>query len=172
MESPKITMAKIFATQRHVDERHQKYQNLPYTHHLQAVVNVLQTFGICDEIMIVSAWLHDVIEDCDVKSKEIEESFGPEIAQLVNAITNEKGENRKIRAALTYPKIRNAGSRAVMLKLADRIANTESGGSLLSMYKKEYSDFRWSLYSAEDCKVNLVLADMWKWLDNTMKGCL
>ena len=89
--------------------------------------------------------------------------FGDEVAQLVSAVTNEDGPNRKTRAALTYPKIRNAGTNAITLKLADRIANVENGGKLVDMYRKEYADFRWTLYMQGS------LDNMWTHLDSLLK---
>lgn len=150
---------KFYATVKHGD---QKYGFLPYTTHLAAVENVLRRFNTTDSILLGTAWLHDVCEDTGTKVKEIEELFGEETASIVSAVTNEKGENRKIRAALTYPKIR-ANKKAVTLKLADRIANVDNGGSLVAMYKREYEDFKRALYTSEENE------DMWAYLDSLLK---
>jgi len=111
--------------------------------------------------MIEAAWLHDVVEDTDTKLKEVEEMFGTEVSKLVSAVTNEPGPNRKTRAALTYPKIRETTG-AVALKLADRIANVEAGGKLVDMYKKEYEDFKRALYTTGQYE------GMWKHLDSLL----
>lgn len=139
-----LRFAKFFAATKHGD---QKYGVLPYTHHLAQVEAVLRRFKgeFIHENMLVAAWLHDVIEDTGTKLKEIEELFGPKVTELVGAVTNEPGPNRKVRAALTYPKIR-ACVGATALKLADRIANVENGGKLVDMYRKEHEDFRRGLY--------------------------
>lgn len=143
-----LRFAKYFAATKHGD---QKYGPLPYTHHLAAVEAVLRRFGTMDSRcpvtvdMLEAAWLHDVVEDTPTKLKEIEELFGETVASLVRAVTNEEGPNRKVRAALTYPKIR-AMPGATTLKLADRIANVENGGKLVSMYAKELEDFKRNLY--------------------------
>lgn len=161
-----LRFAKFFAAVKHGD---QKYAGgLPYTHHLQAVEGVLRRFGTASwvpdsEDLFVAAWLHDVVEDTNTKLKEIEEMFGPIVAKLVNAVTNEPGANRKIRHALTYPKVRAAGNGAVRLKLADRIANVEQGGAQLQMYQKEYEDFKRALYTAGDGN-----DDMWAHLDGLL----
>lgn len=154
-----LRWAKFFASVKHAD---QKYGSLPYTHHLAAVERVLRTFGVTDPCMLEAAWLHDVVEDTGTKLKEIKEMFGDRVAELVGAVTNEPGENRKIKAALTYPKIRNVIG-ATTLKLADRIANVESGGSMLNIYKKEYDDFKRSLFT------NGENSEMWKYLDGLLK---
>lgn len=185
-----LKFARYFAATKHAD---QKYSGgLPYTHHLQKVEEVLRRFGIgelvpqwighaCDEHeeqgecfvcldLLVAAWLHDVVEDTGTKLKEIREAFGDEVARLVEAVTNEKGENRKARGLATYPKIRAAGKEAIMLKLADRIANVEAGGSMIDTYKKEYEDFRRALYpSGElDQYENKIYKAMWNHLDELL----
>lgn len=154
-----LRFVKFFADVKHSG---QKYRGLPYTHHLAAVEHALKVFGYQDQILLEAAWLHDVVEDTQTKLKEIKEMFGPTVADLVYAVTNEDGPNRKVRAALTYPKIR-ANYYAVALKLADRIANVESGGDLVEMYKKEYEDFRRSLRTNSEHPV------MWDHLDRLME---
>lgn len=144
---------------------------LPYTHHLAAVEAVLRRFGFHETArdnfesldMLQAAWLHDVVEDTGTKLKEVAEMFGDRVAELVGAVTNEPGANRKIRAALTYPKIR-AVKGAVCLKLADRIANVEHGGKLVEMYQKEYEDFKRGLYTAGEHEA------MWVHLDKLLEG--
>jgi (p)ppGpp synthase/HD superfamily hydrolase len=140
----------------------QKYGVLPYTHHLQDVERVLVEFGYTDLTLRTAAWLHDVVEDTPTKLKEIYEAFGDEVAELVNAVTNEPGPSRKVRAALTYPKIR-ASDNATRLKLADRIANVRSGGRLVEMYRKEHDDFHRMIYRPD------VADNMWAELNNLLR---
>ncbi len=142
-----LIFARSYATLHHVIRRGQLYGVLPYTHHLAAVEEVLREFGETRQELLVAAWLHDIVEDTDVKVRDVEENFGPEVAALVSAVTSEEGPNRKTRNALTYPKIREAGEDAVRLKLADRIANVRNGGSSVSMYAKEHKAFKHALYS-------------------------
>lgn len=147
-----LTQAKLFATQKHVLDNRQLYGNvLPYTHHLQDVENVLKHYGPSSGDIVIAAWLHDIVEDTrdrpnEVRVRDIEELFGEDVARLVGAVTSEPGPNRKTRNALTYPKIREVGPQAVILKLADRIANVRFGGGATGMYKKEHVDFRHGIY--------------------------
>jgi len=152
---------KFFAAVKHAGQTYGS--GLPYTHHLAAVEQVLRRFGVVDENILTASWLHDVVEDTPTKLKEVEEMFGPEVARLVHAVTNEDGPNRKTRHALTYPKIREAGDKAIQLKLADRIANVESGGNLVGMYRKEFEDFKRALYTTGQAE------DMWQCLWQLMK---
>jgi (p)ppGpp synthase/HD superfamily hydrolase len=142
-----LTSAKSYATLHHVVRKGQMYGVLPYTHHLASVEGVLREFGEERTEMLVAAWLHDIIEDTDVKARDVEENFGEEVARLVSAVTSEPGPNRKTKVALTLPKTREAGNDAVRLKLADRIANVRNGGSSVEMYRKEHDNFRHALYS-------------------------
>ena len=158
-----IFHAQMFATFHHVTKKGQLYGPLPYTHHLQDVEKVLAEFGETRTEMRVASWGHDLIEDTDVKARDIEEAFGEEVARLVSAVTSEPGINRKTRNALTYPKIREAGPDAIRLKLADRIANVRFGlntGKGAKMYAKEHEDFRRALFVEHDGN-----AVMWDVLD-------
>jgi guanosine-3',5'-bis(diphosphate) 3'-pyrophosphohydrolase len=160
-----LTAAKHFATLHHVIRKGQLYGPVPYTHHLSDVEGVLREFGITDEDMLVASWLHDVIEDTDVKVRDIEESFGSCVATLVSAVTSEDGPNRKTRNALTYPKIRGTGNAATKLKLADRIANVRNGGSSVEMYRREHSDFKHALTTGLEDEESL---EMWAELDRLL----
>ncbi len=139
--------AIYFAGMSHKD---QKYGESFYYHHLVKVDEVLESVGFhpetCERIAV---WLHDVVEDCGVEIKTIQRYFGSEISNVVWAVTNELGENRKEKALKTYPKIRR-NERALAVKLADRIANMEH--SLFNhspqalMYYEESPDFVYELF--------------------------
>lgn len=149
-----IEQAQMFATQKHVWDNKQPYGSLlPYTHHTEKVAEVLISFGFSDEVIQAAARLHDVVEDTrgrknEVRVRDIEELFGEDVSFLVDAVTTPEGANRKIRNALAYPRIREAGTRAIALKLADRIANVGFGGRARGMYKEEQADFMHALYNS------------------------
>jgi (p)ppGpp synthase/HD superfamily hydrolase len=138
-----------FAVAAHGD---QEYGDLPYVDHLQEVAITLCRFGVRGPIILAAAWLHDVLEDTSVTPADLAFSFGPEVTALVVAVTNEPGANRKERAIRTYPKIRRFGKDAVVLKLADRIANTEHSIARqtpqLKMYRREFPEFSTALYAS------------------------
>ena len=164
-----LASAKAYATLHHVIRKGQLYGVVPYTHHLHDVERTIRWFGGDDDIeMLNASWLHDIVEDTDVKLRDIEENFGEGVAFLVGAVTSEEGANRKVRNALTYPKIRDAGSRAIRLKLADRISNVQNGGGSGKMYAREYADFRYALFNAAD-NTNI---PMWQRLDGLINGIL
>lgn len=160
-----LEQAKFYATRHHVFDNQQTWGILPYTHHLEYVENVLREFGVVDEEDLAAAWLHDIVEDTKVKIRDIEENFGSYIAMLVDAVTSVNTSDRASRVVLTYPKTRQGGMPAVRLKLADRIANTRKGGSMLSRYKKEYKDFRQNLFDVKHSEI----LPMWAELDRIME---
>lgn len=152
-------MARHFAILAHKD---QKYGDLPYEYHLEKVAENVRMYTD-DVYSRAAAYLHDTVEDTDVTFEKIFEEFGRRTARLVLAVTNEPGANRKEKATRTYPKIMAGGREAVLIKLADRIANVEHSvkhnHGMFKMYKKEYPKFRRSL------KLPGELKEVWAKLD-------
>jgi len=166
MNSPKIENAKMIAEILHCN---QKYDNEDYIFHLKNVYMVLIEFGFENEDLLCAAWLHDSVEDTQMKLSLIEKYFGHEVSSLVYAVTNEVGKNRKERNLKTYQKIQN-NFRATSLKLADRIANvrqciTKNNTNLYEMYKKEYDIFRYTL----KLDIGTTNDSLWKELDKLME---
>jgi (p)ppGpp synthase/HD superfamily hydrolase len=65
-----------------------KGSNVPYLSHLLAVAALVAEHG-GDEDQIIAALLHDYLEDVDGSaSKEIEQHFGPRVAQLVLGLSD------------------------------------------------------------------------------------
>jgi (p)ppGpp synthase/HD superfamily hydrolase len=92
-----------------------------------------------------ASWGHDLIEDTRVSYNDVKEQLGQEAADIIYAVTNEKGKNRKERANEKYYEgIRNTPG-AVFVKLCDRIANVQyskmTGSRMFEMYKKENDSF-------------------------------
>lgn len=172
MMIPEVEKARAFAMERHGD---QAYGTLPYVAHLDLVASNVRRYGLAygsnRVVRLVAAYLHDVVEDTPTTVAEVRALFGDEVADLVWAVTNEPGSNRKERAVATYPKIRAAGRDAVALKLCDRIANVEfcraQRDHRLRMYQKEHASFRAALY-AEDDGPNVL--SLWTVLDNLMES--
>jgi (p)ppGpp synthase/HD superfamily hydrolase len=160
----KVRKAQKFAIKAHGD---QKYgDEFPYAIHLMAVVSVLLRFGITGEDLLCVAWLHDTLEDTQATYEEIVTYFGQEIADAVSALSEPKGGNRKWRHEQTYPRIR-LNAQATLVKLADRIANIESGGKKIGMYAKEHADFKAALINVQ---IGFTYSDaaqnMWHHLDD------
>lgn len=143
----------------------QTYDDQDYIYHIDSVVEVLRRFSIIDEDILIAAYLHDSVEDTTASLKLIRKYFGEQVMILVNAVTNEQGLNRKERNLKTYQKLMKE-PKAIILKLADRIANVEqalSKGNMrfFKMYADEYPVFKYSLEQHS----YVVAKPMWKHLD-------
>ena len=128
----------------------QKYGEHPYSYHLNYVVNILTEYGYAKDDAIISAgWLHDTIEDTDTTHAMLVLEFNQEIADIVWAVSSEPGKNRQAKFRNTAPKI-ISNKKALIIKLADRIANTEASlannPKLYQMYVKEFTLFHELLY--------------------------
>lgn len=152
--------ARMVAAKTHGNQLYDKI--FPYSKHLDDVVEVLKDFGLAGKYL-VAGYLHDSMEDGNLSYKDIKGYFGEEVAEIVYCVTDELGRNRKERKEKTLPKIRSNPD-AVIVKLADRIANIQHGGKI-EMYKKEYGSFRDSLI---DVEVPYGADKMWQRLDNLL----
>jgi len=131
-----------------VQDRHgnKTYGDYPYFFHLYQVVAIAKEFGFGkDEDIIIALWLHDIMEDADVNYNEIKQKFGLTVAEIVYAVTDHKGRNRKERHRLTYPEIR-ATNNAPIVKACDRLGNIRFGiatanHSKTKMYFEEQGEF-------------------------------
>lgn len=158
---PDVIKAKRFAEIAHAGKTYGS--DLPYTVHLENVVNVLIRFGYTDPILLSAAWLHDTMEDTGKSYNDIKNSFGVDVAEIVYYVTDEKGRSRKERAERTYTELaKSKNINAKIIKLADRIANVEHKG-LVDMYKKEYGKFRDYLFVPNEIDV------LWNHLDLLLK---
>jgi hypothetical protein len=93
------------------------------------------------EACLVAAWGHDLIEDCRVSYNDVKTHLGQEAADIVYAVTNEKGKNRAERANEKYYQGIRETPGAVFVKLCDRIANVQyskmTKSRMFEMYSKE-----------------------------------
>ncbi len=121
-----IQRARAFATSAHkrIDQK-RKYSHQPYEVHLKAVATLVAEVGGDDE-MVAAAWLHDTVEDTPATHHEIEDRFGPGVAELVYWLTDlsKPGDgNRALRKAMDRDHLAQAPARAQTVKLADLIDN-------------------------------------------------
>lgn len=132
--------ALVFARNVH---KGQRYGTIPYFLHVLEVKAIAEKHSAPSEVLIACI-LHDTIEDTDTTYNDIKKIFGMEVAEIVYAVTDELGKNRKERKRKTYPKIRK-DIRAVIVKLCDRIANVRHSKTgthgHYSMYARENEEF-------------------------------
>lgn len=165
-------MGKTLITEKHIREARlvaikahgtQDYDGIfPYEKHLEDVVEVLKRFGIVQPKYICAGWLHDSMEDGALSYNKIKRHFGFEVAEMVYCVTDELGRGRDEKKAKTLPKT-GSNPDAVIIKLADRIANIEHGGKI-DMYAKEYKAFKLALYQPDR-----IAEPMWEHLEELLK---
>jgi (p)ppGpp synthase/HD superfamily hydrolase len=147
-----------FAEQAHRAVNHMYDDGLPYEYHLRMAVEAAEQFVHLlppdDHVrasVFAGVWNHDTIEDTHVTYGQLKKEFGILTAEIVFALTNNKGRNRKERAnAAYYEGIRNT-KHATFAKLCDRIANVTFGkifGGKLDMFRDEQGAFEEALNGA------------------------
>ena len=103
----------------------------PYFSHPVEVAYKLTEYRL-DATSIVTALLHDTVEDTDATLEEIEEKFGLEIRNLVDGVTKLsrlEGKSENLKQAENFRKLLIAMSediRVLLVKLADRLHNMET----------------------------------------------
>jgi GTP diphosphokinase / guanosine-3',5'-bis(diphosphate) 3'-diphosphatase len=91
--------------------------------HPIAVADVLVAAGY-DGPMISAAYLHDVVEKTDVELDEIRERFGPDVAGLVDCLSEDPEiDGYGARKRDLRKRILEAGGESVVIYAADRVAN-------------------------------------------------
>ena len=138
----------IFEQHRLTNHYYDKY--LPYEFHLNMVAKVCEDFSYLishsqRETVKLAAYGHDLIEDTRTSYNDVKEVLGEEVANIIYAVSNEKGKNRKERANDAYYKGIRAIPFAVYVKLCDRIANIQysklTKSRMFEMYRDENADF-------------------------------
>ena len=122
-----ITKAFHFARQAHKGVR--RLSGEPYIMHPIAVAQIA-----CEEVglgstSICAALLHDVVEDTDYTTEDIENIFGPKIAQIVDGLTKISGGifgEQASAQAENFKKLLLTMSediRVILIKICDRLHN-------------------------------------------------
>lgn len=142
-------LAQSWAINTHSDVNH-LYDGKPYSNHLVMVDDACYAFlhmipADKQNVIRSACALHDTIEDCRVTFNDLAKEFGAEVAEIVYAVTNEKGRNRKERANDKYYQGIRDTPGAAFVKICDRIANVKhskaTGSTMLAKYRQEHSDF-------------------------------
>ena len=121
-----INKAYVFALKAHGNQK--RASGDPYFSHPLEVAGILTQYKL-DSKSIITALLHDTIEDTEATTEEVRELFGDEVAQLVDGVTKlarielqsehtDQAENfRKLVLAMSED------IRVLLVKLADRLHN-------------------------------------------------
>ncbi len=147
---------------------------LPYSFHLDSVAELVVRYGgeVCTSAedvpsVMFGAWFHDSIEDArmtynDVRKRArllgLDETQAFMAAEIVYALTNEKGRTRAERAGAKYYEGIRATPYAPLVKMADRMANvsfslrwtSELNCRMVGIYREELPFFLASLRHTTD----------------------
>lgn len=121
-----IEEAARFAKNKH--EGQMRASGEPYYLHPMAVASILADMGLDDET-IITAILHDTVEDTDTTLEELSKKFGKNVASLVDGVTKLtriESKTSEGKQAENFRKLLLAMSediRVLLVKLADRVHN-------------------------------------------------
>ena len=111
-----------FARRVHLGQ-HRKQTHEQFVEHPIAVATLLTEAGY-DGPMISAAYLHDVVEKTDVQLDELRERFGPDVASLVDCLSEDPAiDGYGTRKRDLRKRIMESGGNAVIIYSADRVAN-------------------------------------------------
>lgn len=126
IDEPMVNKAIEFAVKYHGNQK--RASGDPYYHHPLEVAEIIAKMHL-DNASVVTAILHDTIEDTPLTINEIKEHFGSEIAKLVDGVTKLtkiEFKTDSVRQAENFRKLLLAMSddiRVLLVKLADRLHN-------------------------------------------------
>lgn len=127
----KLNEAIKFATKVH--DWQYRWDWTPYILHPLRVLNkLINKYWVWDEDLLISAILHDVVEDTQATIEQIEELFWKPVAKTVALLTHEDDETYEIYIA-TLLKNKNA----CLIKLADIEDNSAIENSSKASYEKQ-----------------------------------
>ncbi|MDA9841920.1 bifunctional (p)ppGpp synthetase/guanosine-3',5'-bis(diphosphate) 3'-pyrophosphohydrolase [Candidatus Marinimicrobia bacterium] len=135
-----IQSALDFSVRMH--EGQKRKSGLPYVSHCIDVANILLDWNM-DYTTIISALLHDVVEDTDVSLEDIDKEFGSDVAFLVDGVTKIDHiafRSQQHKQAENFTKLFLSLAkdlRVIIIKFADRLNNMETIEYLSSKKRKE-----------------------------------
>ncbi len=145
-----INRAYVFAAQAHKDQRRSSGE-LYITHPL-AVASILASLRL-DISTIITALLHDTVEDTHITLDDIRHRFGDEVARLVDGVTkigqiqfrsfeHKQAENFRKMILATAQDLR-----VLLVKLADRLHNMRTLGFMREDKRRHISQETMQLYA-------------------------
>ncbi len=131
----RITKAFNFANQAHAGVKRRSGE--PYIMHPLAVARIVCREMGLGSTSICSALLHDVVEDTEYTVEDMRDMFGDKIAQIVDGLTKISGGIFGEQASAQAENFRKLlltmsdDIRVILIKIADRLHNMRTLGSML-----------------------------------------
>jgi guanosine-3',5'-bis(diphosphate) 3'-pyrophosphohydrolase len=129
----RINQAFDFAYKAHYPVRRKSGE--PYIFHPIAVAEIVASEILLGTTSIITALLHDVVEDTEYSTEDIRQFFGDKVAQMVDGLTKMSGvfDHRSSLQAENFRKMLLSMSddvRVILIKIADRLHNMRTLGSM------------------------------------------
>ncbi|MCL2283945.1 MAG: RelA/SpoT family protein [Fibromonadales bacterium] len=151
--NPKLDKELLVKTLVFVINAHEgqlRKSGIPYVTHPTSVAKTLAELKM-DTAVIAAGLLHDVVEDTEYSTKQIQEKFGTEIAEMVDSVTKISDIQKGIdRTAKTFKKFLTYVSKRpqiIAIKLADRLDNMHSLEYLAPERQKAISEETLDFYA-------------------------
>ena len=130
-------LRKAYALARTAHEGQFRKGGEPYIMHPVAVASIIAEDFMMDANSVAAGFLHDVVEDTDTTIDDIRREFGDDVAFLVQVVTKPKshapGQADLAKQENNFRQLLDSmrrDIRAVLIKLADRLHNMRSLGSM------------------------------------------
>jgi len=139
MDPAVIDDAYGVAAEAHADQKRDNGE--PYITHPLAVAGILASYKL-DSASIITALLHDTVEDTSVTLASVEKRFGKEVASLVDGVTKLTRlelQSDRTKQAENFRKLVLAMSkdiRVLIVKLADRLHNMRTLGAVSAAHRR------------------------------------
>lgn len=146
-----VSEAFIFGQKAH--EGQLRKDGSPFFDHPASVSLILAELEM-DQDTIISALLHDTVEDTDVTLPDVAKKFGEGIAALVDGVTKLEIINYETKQERQVENLRKmflamaSDIRVILIKLADRLHNIRTLGAMTLEKQKEKAEETIEIYAA------------------------
>ena len=149
--TPKLELALAFCIEAHKNQFRKSGE--PYVVHPILVAAITAYFSN-DETMVVSALLHDVVEDTDYNLEHIKSQYGEDTAHIVDGLTkiveirehefsSSNSDTKQLASSLSFRKMLIASIddvRVLVVKLCDRVHNMLTLDAFVSEKQKRIAE--------------------------------
>ncbi len=149
-EIAEVRAAHEYGAEMHAGQYRQSGE--PYIYHPLAVARILAEMRL-DRTTLMAAILHDVIEDTPAAKDEIAARFGSDVAELVDGVSKldrASDQSREEAQAESLRKLLLAMTddlRVILVKLADRLHNMRTLGSVASAKRRRVARETLEIYA-------------------------
>ena len=130
-ELPLTQAAVAFARERHAGQRRDA-DRAPFVVHPLEAASALERSRYPDYV-VAAAVLHDVLEDTETERSELEDRFGPEVAELVAVLSDDLSiSDEDERRDDVRERVRRAGGYAPAVYAADKVSKVRELRALVA----------------------------------------